>query len=82
MSIYIIINLTLFTNKSTDGIILKYRYGAPGRLIVFKRHYLTNLYQAEEELNAIKKQIGTLFLSGQNRQTWLVNESGLFSSNA
>jgi len=34
--------------------------------------------KAVERLDDDEKLLGTLFLSGQNRQTWLVNESGLY----
>ncbi|WHY76243.1 BRO family protein [Neobacillus sp. WH10] len=35
--------------------------------------------KAVERLDDDEKLMGTLFLSGQNRETWLVNESGLYS---
>jgi prophage antirepressor-like protein len=35
--------------------------------------------KAVERLDDDEKLIGTIFLSGQNRETWLVNESGLYS---
>lgn len=34
--------------------------------------------KAVDRLDDDEKLLGTLFLSGQNRQTWLVNESGLY----
>nr|WP_276207615.1 BRO family protein [Neobacillus thermocopriae] len=35
--------------------------------------------KAVERLDDDEKLLGTIFLSGQNRETWLVNESGLYS---
>ncbi|PHC14344.1 BRO family protein [Bacillus toyonensis] len=35
--------------------------------------------KAVERLDEEEKLMGTLFLSGQNRKTWLINESGLYS---
>jgi prophage antirepressor-like protein len=35
--------------------------------------------KAVERLDEDEKLLGTIFLSGQNRETWLVNESGLYS---
>lgn len=35
--------------------------------------------KAVERLDDDEKLMGTIFLSGQNRETWLINESGLYS---
>ncbi|EWG08886.1 BRO family protein [Cytobacillus firmus] len=35
--------------------------------------------KAVERLDDDEKLLGTIFLSGQNRETWLINESGLYS---
>jgi anti-repressor protein len=38
----------------------------------------SQISKAVERLDDDEKLLGTLFLSGQNRQTWLFNESGLY----
>ncbi|MED2752660.1 phage antirepressor [Bacillus thuringiensis] len=39
----------------------------------------SQISKAVERLDEEEKLMGTLFLSGQNRKTWLINESGLYS---